>query len=172
VSEENLNDAVKRIEESLAALRRGPRRMGRKGHPQHEHRGSSGVAAGAHAGRMRGTRNHFGHAAKFRMLEALTKNQPSTVGELSEQIDVDQPRASRLAMELEEQGMLSKTQDPQDARRYVISITTKGASFLEEVTNRRKQATIDALAGFTEAETAQFADLLGRFVRNLTSRQD
>lgn len=163
------SEALKRIEESLALLRRGPRRMER-GDRLHKRSHERGEALGAHAGQSHQNTHTFGHAAKFRMLGALTKNDASTVSELAEIIGVDQPRASRLAIDLEAQGLLNKRQDPKDARRTVISITAKGTEFLQEVTSRRKQATMGALAGFSEAETEQFANLLSRFVGNLATK--
>jgi DNA-binding MarR family transcriptional regulator len=105
-------------------------------------------------------------AARFRLLAAL-RSGPSSVSELSEQIGVDQPRASRLVADAAMRGLVERHPDPADARRIVVELTTAGSSLFERLKESRRSAVENALAGFTAEERETFAALLRRFVAEL-----
>ena len=86
------------------------------------------------------------------------------ISEIAEAISVDQPRASRLVNEAAEQGLVTRRADDRDARRSIVELTDAGRALLESARETRRSAVTDALAGFTPEETAQFAQLLERFV--------
>lgn len=138
----------------------GPRgRFGREHDTSHEH-------PGGHPGaRMHGRGMHVG--ARIRLLEVLAAASPDArlgISEVADAIGVDQPRASRLVADAAGRGLVSREVDPRDARKSVLSITEAGRAFLEQIRSGRRSAVTDALAGFSDEEAAQLAELLTRFV--------
>lgn len=108
--------------------------------------------------------------ARIRLLEFLAAAAPDArvgISEVAELIGVDQPRASRLVADSVGRGFVSREVDPRDARKSIVAISDAGRAMLEQVRTGRRSAVTDALAGFTDDETAQFADLLARFVGGL-----
>jgi DNA-binding MarR family transcriptional regulator len=108
--------------------------------------------------------------ARIRLLEFLAAAAPDAsvgISEIAELIGVDQPRASRLVADSVGRGFVSREVDPRDARKSVISITDAGRAMLDQIRTGRRSAVTDALAGFSDEETAQLAALLTRFVQGL-----
>ena len=121
---------------------------------------------------MRGYRGphdrSMGGAARFRLLSALRDAQGMSVSEIAEVIGVDQPRASRLVNDSAERGLVTRRADEKDARRSVVELTEAGRTMLATANATRRTAVTEAVAGFTPEETAQFAELLTRFVASWT----
>jgi DNA-binding MarR family transcriptional regulator len=114
---------------------------------------------------MHGRGMHVG--ARIRLLEVLAAASPDArlgISEVADAIGVDQPRASRLVADAAGRGLVSREVDPRDARKSVLSITEAGRAFLEQIRSGRRSAVTDALAGFSDEEAAQLAELLTRFV--------
>ncbi len=154
-------DPVVLIERALMTMRRDQqaRRMQRgPGGPGGRHGRHGGPKHGIH-----GPDRSLGGAARFRLLDALEAGA-RTVSELADATGVDQPRASRLVADAAERGLLRRGVDPQDARRAVIELTPAGRDHLADAHQTRREAVESALAAFSIEETAQFADLLDRFV--------
>ncbi|MDO7883068.1 MarR family winged helix-turn-helix transcriptional regulator [Salinibacterium soli] len=178
MSDSRQADAVRQIEEALLALRPGPGRGGPfPGAPWGERRppwgdgpppwaGGHGPGHPGHPGaRMHGRGMHGG--ARIRLLEVLAAASPDArlgISEVADAIGVDQPRASRLVADAASRGLVSREVDPRDARKSVLAITQAGRSLLDQIRSGRRSAVTDALAGFSEEEAAQLAELLTRFV--------
>ncbi len=88
------------------------------------------------------------------------------MSDLAEHVGVDQPRASRLAQAAVHAGQVRREADPADARRSILVLTEAGRAALHTTLDRRRSAIESALAGFTDAERAEFARLLTRFVES------
>ncbi|WP_084512074.1 MarR family winged helix-turn-helix transcriptional regulator [Agromyces subbeticus] len=145
----------------------GPR-GGRGDGGGHIDRGAPDDGAHDHApGEARGmpSRHGLAHAARFRLLDALEgAEHPPSVSQLAEAIGVDQPRASRLVQAAVEAGHVRREADPSDARRSALVLTAAGRTLLASARDTRRSAVETALAGFTPAETAEFARLFSRFI--------
>jgi DNA-binding MarR family transcriptional regulator len=155
-------DPISIIERALMTMRRDQlaRRLQRGGP------GGPGRLHGRHGGPKHGIHGpdrSLGGAARFRLLDALDSGA-RTVSELADATGVDQPRASRLVADAAERGLLRRGVDPLDARRAVIELTTAGRDHLTDAHQARREAVETALGAFSSAETAQFAELLDRFV--------
>ena len=153
-------DPIALIEHALMTMRRDQqaRRLQRGRGPGGLHGRHGGPKHGIH-----GPDRSLGGAARFRMLDAL-ESGARTVSELADATGVDQPRASRLVADASERGLLRRGVDPSDARRAVIELTDAGRAHLTDAHQSRRAAVESALAGFSAAETEQFAALLDRFV--------
>ena len=60
--------------------------------------------------------------------------------------------------------MLLMEIDPNDARRSILTVTDAGRAMLDAAVSHRRSAIETALAGFSDAERAEFARLFTRFV--------
>ena len=102
---------------------------------------------------------------KFRYLDALAAAGGGLgIVEIAELIGVDQPRASRLTAELEQDGLVARTRDPADQRRHLITLTPAGRELVEQAAARRRERVEQALQALTPSERSQLADLLTRFL--------
>jgi len=113
----------------------------------------------------------MGGAARFRLLAALRERDGMSVSEIAETIGVDQPRASRLVNDSAERGLVTRRADERDARRSVVELTKAGRAVLTTANTTRRTAVTDAVSTFSAEETAQFAELLTRFVAGWTRHE-
>jgi DNA-binding MarR family transcriptional regulator len=174
---ESQADAVRSIEDALLTLRPTPGRGHRhaSGGPRPPWAGGDRTPpwgdgpppwAGGHGRGPGGHDRSLGGAARFRLLDALAAASADDrlgISEVAAAIGVDQPRASRLVNDAAERGLVDRAVDPGDARRSVVTITEAGRAALEAARTSRRSAVTEALAGFTDAEREQFAQLLSRF---------
>lgn len=178
-------DPIAEIEQAVVSLRhfrsRGPGSRDAHGGPPWM-RGGAGPRGGIHDTEhpqndgpgmermpmVRGYRGPhdrtMGGAARFRLLGALRDRDGMSVSEIAEVIGVDQPRASRLVNDSAERGLVTRRADERDARRSVVELTDAGRALLSTANASRRTAVTDAVADFTEEETATFAALFTRFV--------
>src|SRR4051794_10547415 len=104
------------IEAALVALRRAQKRRALARRSQR-----SGDRAGSHAGLP---------DAVFELLDVLAaaaeRGVSLTVTEVAAQLDVDQPRASRLASLALEAALIRRAADQRDGRRSLLVLTADG----------------------------------------------
>mgnify|MGYP001159232131 CR=1 FL=1 len=132
-------DDVERIERAMVRIRRRQRRrtLARR-------QGMSGQA--------------------FDVLDAIEAGRAVTVSEIAQALGVDQPRASRLVAAAVADGLVRREADQADGRRSVLVLTEAGQEAVAQAHRTRRAAFAAAMAGWTEAERAEFARLLTRFV--------
>ncbi|NYF09390.1 DNA-binding MarR family transcriptional regulator [Leifsonia sp. AK011] len=169
MGQESQADAVRQIEEALLTLRLGAGRGG----PRPPWGDGPPPWAGGHGPGPLGARRRHDHephargmhgGARIRLLEFLAGSSSGVgISEIAEAVEVDQPRASRLVADGAARGFVTRSVDPGDARKSVVTITDAGRQMLDTVRAGRTSAVTDALSGFTPDETALFAELLSRF---------
>jgi DNA-binding MarR family transcriptional regulator len=86
------------------------------------------------------------------------------VTESAAALGVDQPRASRLAAQAVEAGLLRRAADQADGRRSLLILTDRGRAALAQVRAFRAGAVAAATAGWTARDRDDLARLLTRFV--------
>ncbi|TMR95643.1 MarR family winged helix-turn-helix transcriptional regulator [Nonomuraea basaltis] len=91
-------------------------------------------------------------------------HEPVTVTAVAEALSVDQPRASRLVAAAVAAGLVRREADQADGRRSHLVLTDAGRAALEQAHQARQAAFAVAMEGWSEAERAEFARLLTRFV--------
>ncbi|MFG3442512.1 MarR family winged helix-turn-helix transcriptional regulator [Nonomuraea sp. NPDC047897] len=99
------------------------------------------------------------------VLEAA--GEPVTVSAVAQALAVDQPRASRLVAAAVSAGLVRREADQADGRRALLVLTEAGQQAVERAHQGRQAAFAQAMAGWSDAERAQFARLLTRFVEGL-----
>lgn len=101
-------------------------------------------------------------AATWAMAATAAASAPLTVSAVGEAIGVDQPRASKLIQQAVELGLVRREADPADARRTRIALTDEGVRIARGFRGQRREHLSQALAGFSAAERAELARLLGK----------
>jgi DNA-binding MarR family transcriptional regulator len=92
-------------------------------------------------------------------LTRLDRGGPATAAELARREQISPQSMGATLAALQERGLVERHADPQDGRRYVLSLSPAGA----DVLGQRRSARIDQLATalsdhFTQAELALLAE--------------
>ncbi len=151
----NVEVPAEMVADALARLR------GRGGHRGVGADSSRAARASRDAGGAHGSGG--GPALRRLVARLASTGAPLSVSDISIEVGVDQPRASRLVAQGVEMGLLRREADPDDARRTHIVLTEQGRRHAAHLHERHRRAAAAALEGFTEAEQQQFAMLFTRF---------
>jgi DNA-binding MarR family transcriptional regulator len=90
--------------------------------------------------------------------------QEATVGLLAEEMNLDPSRASRIAADLVERGLIARAVSQEDGRRSVL-VATEAADVLIGAFLRAKwQRTMKLFASWPEEDILAFSRLFGRYV--------
>jgi MarR family transcriptional regulator for hemolysin len=101
------------------------------------------------------------------VLVALRDGKASTQRDLARFARVEQPPMAQMLARMERDGLIERTRDPADGRSSHIVLTRAAQERMPEAMATLFQGNREALAGFTEAEAAQFLALLTRLIENL-----
>lgn len=109
--------------------------------------GLSRSAVSALAGELRLACMRISRRVRYESSDAIAPHQfsalcrledaPRTPGELAEIERVSAPSMTRTVAGLVERGLVARTDDPQDRRQVIISLTKEGAALLKEIRRRR-----------------------------------
>lgn len=103
--------------------------------------------------------------------EAESAGRAATVSSVAAALGVDQPRASRLVAAAVDAGLVRRLADQADGRRALLALTAPGRDQAERVHRFRRAVFAEAMANWSDAERAEFARLLTRFVAALDDQQ-
>lgn len=111
--------------------------------------------------------------AVFEFLDVLAagaqRGDSLTVTDVSFQLDVDQPRASRLAGLALNAALIRREADQRDGRRSLLALTTAGYDTLARIHGFRQRVIAEATTGWSDADRAALARLLPRFVQDFSA---
>jgi DNA-binding MarR family transcriptional regulator len=93
--------------------------------------------------------------------------QTTTVTGLARLLDVDQPRASKIAREATAAGLIYRASDKHDGRLSHLLLTSEGQAYLDQVHQHRRAQATQAMNGWSAAERDTFAGLLTKFIAAL-----
>jgi DNA-binding MarR family transcriptional regulator len=88
--------------------------------------------------------------------------------DLAAQMRLDLSTISRHLRSLEQQGMVQRTADPDDARAQRIKITARGSGLLKRVMDHRAATIRDAIAHWPEKDRGSLRELLRRLADDLS----
>jgi len=120
------------------------------------------VAGGFH----RQLRKHDLSMLSWRVLAALSSRDDWTIGELCAASLAKQPTISKLIDRLEQQGMVARRSDPDDARRVLLSLTERGHRTIEPVLQDASAFNLSLLADYPPEELTA----LKRLLRDMITR--
>jgi MarR family transcriptional regulator, lower aerobic nicotinate degradation pathway regulator len=98
----------------------------------------------------------------FRLLAALAEFGPSSQASLGRRTGMDRSDVVAAINELAGRDLLQRASDPADRRRNVVTITEKGAAYLERLDRVLAGVQDELLAPLSAAERAQLTGLLGQ----------
>ena len=96
---------------------------------------------------------------QFGVLEALQHRGPLCAGELAEKILKSAGNLTLVLANLERDGLITRTRDTTDARRWIISLTSKGQSLISDLFPRIAAAISAEFGHLSAAEQAMLGEL-------------
>ena len=106
-----------------------------------------------------------------RLLAYVYERGPISVSKIAGVLDVSQPTASRSLQQLEEEGLVERTHDPDDGRVVVYGITPKGRRARQKLRQHMHDQLALALADLADERTEEIANALDELVERLRGRQ-
>jgi len=100
----------------------------------------------------------------FAVLAALEEYGPLSQADLGRRLGLDRNDVSGIVTRLESGRHLDRQTDPANRRRNVVTLTSSGRRYLEEVQRHADAAQNDLLAGLTTAERRQLNELLAKIL--------
>jgi DNA-binding MarR family transcriptional regulator len=130
---------------------------------------------GAHAALMRGFAESdvWDHASmrEYDVLYTLSKcDEPQRISALRQHVLLSQPALSRLVDRLVERGLVSRCEDPADARAVHISLTEEGRKVQRTIGRTHARDVAAAMSRLTVAEMETLRDLTSKLVSTDTER--
>lgn len=115
---------------------------------------------------MEQTFQRFGlNAAKFDVLATLRRSGPPyelSVGALMAATMVASGTMTNRLDRLASDELIRRRSDPEDSRSFLISLTDQGLALIDEVVTAHVQTQADLVAGLTQSEQAELAQLLAK----------
>jgi DNA-binding MarR family transcriptional regulator len=108
----------------------------------------------------------------FPILKLLSHQGPMRLSALAQVLGLDASTVSRHARQLEDRGLLERTEDPDDGRASRVTVSERGNSCLASGFKARRQLVTSALDGWTDEERETLRLLLHRFVESLLTQHD
>lgn len=109
--------------------------------------------------------------AVFELLDAVdaatVDGRAPTVTETAAALGVDQPRASRLAAQALDAGLLRRVADQADGRRSLLILTRDGRAVLDRIRTFRRSIIAETIGHWTTEDRLALARLLTRFVNDI-----
>ena len=106
------------------------------------------------------------------VLVALQTGLANTQRDLARLAQIRQPPMAQMLTRMERDGLIRRTQNPDDGRSSHITLTKRARAGLPAAIAILFQGNRDALAGFTDEEIAQLVTLLDRLIANLDRLTD
>lgn len=108
----------------------------------------------------------------FPLLKLLSHQGPMRVSAMAQVLGLDASTVSRHARQLEDRGLLERTEDPDDGRASRVAISERGNACLAKGFETRKQLMTHALDGWTDEERDTLRELLHRLVQTLMTQNE
>jgi len=100
------------------------------------------------------------HHGQGRVLDALLRQGPLTVGELAAGLQIAQPTATVMAQRMQAAGLLERWIDADDTRRVTLTLTARGRAAAQSVRRAWQQAEDELCASLPAAERLRLQLLL------------
>jgi len=101
------------------------------------------------------------------VLVALQNGDASTQRDLARFARIGQPPMAQMLARMERDGLIERTRDPSDGRSSRIVLARAARERMPQAIATLFEGNRQALAGFSDAEASQLADLLTRMIDNL-----
>jgi DNA-binding MarR family transcriptional regulator len=102
----------------------------------------------------------------FSVLATLDEAGPLSQAAIGRRLGLDRSDLHAVVGDLERDALIERARDPEDRRRNVVALTTKGRATLKRLDARVQAAQDDLLAPLSSAERRQLTALLTRVVEH------
>jgi DNA-binding MarR family transcriptional regulator len=110
-----------------------------------------------------------GERAAIIILSSLKENSAVRLSDLAGDLLLDISTVSRQARSLEDRGLITRTEDPDDRRAVRFEPTPAGLAVLDEAWSRRGRRLADSLQDWTPDDRAALVAMLTRFADSLSA---
>jgi len=116
-------------------------------------------------------RAHFGTTLpRFDLLAQLERHPAGlNMSELSRRLMVSGGNVTGLTDQLEKEGLVARTDDPEDRRAYTVKLTATGRTRFARMAAMHEQWAIELFAGLSSSEKTQVHRLLAKLKLHLGS---
>ncbi|MGN6244363.1 MAG: MarR family winged helix-turn-helix transcriptional regulator [Motilibacteraceae bacterium] len=101
--------------------------------------------------------------AEYLLLRTLEDVGPTDICGLAATLGVDQSTAGRQVTAMTERGLVRREPSPTDRRRSIVSPTARGRRLVASVRERRRAATAQLLAGWTDEDLTLLGTMFRRY---------
>ncbi|MFJ4840627.1 MarR family winged helix-turn-helix transcriptional regulator [Streptomyces sp. NPDC088746] len=108
--------------------------------------------------------------AGYLLLRALDVLGPTDIATLAAELGLDASTAARQVAAMAKAGFATRTTDPDDRRRTVVTPTAEGRDAMEAVRRRRRTGTAEMLADWSEDDRHAIAGMFARYNQAITDR--
>jgi DNA-binding MarR family transcriptional regulator len=113
----------------------------------------------------------FGATLKhYHVLRQLERNRSLSPSDIARRLFSDRPTATVIITTMERKGWVTRSRDPKDGKRVVVSITPRGLEKLAEIRDSGYPVPpINPLLALDPAERAELRRVLGKILRAMAS---
>lgn len=108
--------------------------------------------------------------AGYLLLRTLEKTGPLTISDLSSVLGLDPSTVGRQVNVVHTSGLVTKTPDPDDQRRSIVSVTEAGQQAMRAVQHRRLEGTTEILDGWSEKDLRVLTNMFTRYNDEIADR--
>lgn len=108
--------------------------------------------------------------AGYLLLRTLEKTGPLTISDLSSILGLDPSTVGRQVNVVHTSGLVTKTPDPHDQRRSIVSVTEAGQQAMRAVQHRRLEGTTEILDGWSEKDLRVLTNMFTRYNHEIADR--
>jgi DNA-binding MarR family transcriptional regulator len=108
----------------------------------------------------------------FPILKLLTHQGPMRLSAVAQVLGLDASTVSRHVRQLEDKGLLERTEDPDDGRASRVAVSDQGSACLTQGFETRRHVIASALDGWSDDERETLRHLLHRLVESLLVQTD
>lgn len=109
--------------------------------------------------------------AGYWLLVRLSEHGPIRLSELAGSVELDLSTVSRQVRDLVASGLITKAPDPLDGRASLLTLSGRGSTVLEAVSDARRQALAEALEAWSDEERTTLTAGLLRLAEGLHTTQ-
>lgn len=106
------------------------------------------------------------------LLLTLDRSGPMRASQLAAACELDGSTVSRHTRQLEGNGLVSRTPDPQDGRAQLVAITPAGRRLVGEIQERRRQLIAGRLHTWSRDDLQTLTTLMTRLADEIESNPD
>lgn len=102
---------------------------------------------------------HFTHKVnknQAKVIHVLYQFDSLTFTELGKMLDIEKGSLTTIIDQLEELDIVIRTPDPEDRRKYRLSLSAAGKKEMDQVMEKHTQSIIDSFQGVSEKDLEQF----------------